>query len=231
MEEKPVKPSRLKKNPLAAPAAEPGPVPSIAAEPGPVPSTAAEPGPRPPAPGPAPVDKKTKPRLSIPVNDDGTFAWESMRDDTKESLRRALGSDVPASGPAPSTMSRASLQNLTNVSLATLSSISGLVATIGIPQEYQASLFKAASFTDDEIAMLREPTTDLLAKYAGGMDEWAAEAAFALALVSIAMKKAQVISEGRRAILRRVAEQRQQANAPAPQVATAPAGPNSAGAA
>lgn len=145
-----------------------------------------------PRPRPAAaVTRKPKPRLSVPLTDEGGIDLENMQPENREKLERALGSSRL---PAPAAASSDKLDpDLVKVVFATLGNVlASAVARGGAP----AAVAKAMALSDEELTSLAGPTARLLDKYLpGAMSRFGEEFAWSLAVASVVMPRYALLQE------------------------------------
>lgn len=132
--------------------------------------------------------QKVKPKISIPINEDGSFDFTSMRDATKERLRAAVASSPSLfpSGPAEVMMFPPQVINVMYGAIGATESM--LAQRMGkIPKPIADQVF---SYTPQELELLYPPTAKVLQKYASEwMIKYQDEIALATLLTSMTVAK------------------------------------------
>lgn len=137
---------------------------------------------------PEPSQQKIKPKISIPINDDGSFDFTSMREATKERLRAAVASSPSLfpSGPAEV------MAFPPAVIYAMYGGVGAIEAMLAqrfgkIPKQIADQVF---AYTPQELELLYPPTAKVLQKYAAEwMIKYQDEIALATLLTSMTVAK------------------------------------------
>lgn len=134
-------------------------------------------------------ETRFKPKISLPINEDGSFDFSTMREATKERLRAAVASSpslFPSS--APSEVMLFPPQVIAVMYGAIGATESMLAQRMGkIPKQIADSVF---TYTPQELELLYPPTARVLQKYASEwMIKYQDEIALATLLVSMTVAK------------------------------------------
>jgi hypothetical protein len=122
------------------------------------------------------AEERRTPRLAVTLDDDGRVAWDRMRPETRETLRRALGTEAPG---APTTAGARLDPAIIYVAYDALTSIAVSVAAAS---GYTLDSAEQLRFSAREKAALLEPTQKVLAKYTVSLGRWEDEIMLAMIL-------------------------------------------------
>jgi hypothetical protein len=131
----------------------------------------------------------SRPKIAVPIKEDGTFDLDAMREATKEKLRAAIAGTPGINPPQATTPGQMFPPQVVWAMYGALGAIESMVAQrMGkVPKEIADRVF---TYSPQELELLTPPTSRVLQKYAG---EWLIkyqdEIALATLLTSITIAK------------------------------------------